>query len=292
MSTRCCSRSHRGERTRSWGITAPIDTQLYDASIEGSYGNDPKLANALLDEAGWTGRDAEGFRTKDGQRLRIEATQAQATLRDQRDVLLQALQAQLRQKAGIDLTIAYVDPGTYADRTASGKFDAILNSTTPAGDGFNIEYHYLPVDQGGRIDYSRTAAPEVLAWLQAAAATLDRKTRFDLYARLQRFAIVEQGYGLPLYVPEDQIAAASHVHGEDSAHSTRCRRTPTASGSTASPGPAPTPAPDRQSKEIVILVVSKHLRRLAVAAAFGVSVLASAPGAFLRPRTRPSPAAR
>jgi peptide/nickel transport system substrate-binding protein len=205
---------YRGERTRSWGITAPIDTQLYDASIERSYGNDPNLANALLDEAGWTGRDAEGFRTKDGQRLRIEATQAQATLRDQRDVLLQALQAQLRQKAGVDLTIATVDPGTYADRTASGKFDAILNSTTPAGDGFNIEYHYLPADRGGRINYSRTAAPEVLAWLQAAAATLDRKTRFDLYARLQRFAIVEQGLGLPLYVPEDQIAAASHVHGE------------------------------------------------------------------------------
>ncbi|HEY9347943.1 MAG TPA: ABC transporter substrate-binding protein, partial [Inquilinus sp.] len=67
---------YRGERTRSWGITAPIDTQLYDAGIEGGYGNDPKLANALLDEAGWTGRDAEGFRTKDGQRLRIEAIQA------------------------------------------------------------------------------------------------------------------------------------------------------------------------------------------------------------------------
>ena len=203
---------YRGERTRAWGITSPIDTQFYDSGIERSYGHDPKQADALLDEAGWTGRDAEGFRTKDGQRLSIEVVQAQATVRDQRDVLLQALQAQARQQAGIDLAITYVDAGTYTDRRATGKFGSIANSNTPT-DGIDIEYHYLPIDQGGSINYSRAAAPELLTWLRAAAATLDHKTRFDLYARLQRFAIAEQAYALPLYEPEDQIAAASHVHG-------------------------------------------------------------------------------
>ncbi|MGL4962495.1 MAG: ABC transporter substrate-binding protein [Inquilinus sp.] len=203
---------YRGERTRAWGITSPIDTQFYDAGIERSYGHDPKQANALLDEAGWTGRDAEGLRTKDGQRLSIEVVQAQATVRDQRDVLLQALQAQARQQAGIDLTIAYVDAGTYTDRRATGKFGSIANSNTPT-DAIDIELHYLPIDQGGSINYSRAAAPELLAWLRQASATLDHKARFDLYARLQRFAIAEQAYALPLYEPEDQIAAASHVHG-------------------------------------------------------------------------------
>jgi peptide/nickel transport system substrate-binding protein len=203
---------YRGERTRAWGITSPIDTQFYDAGIERSYGHDPKQANALLDEAGWTVRDADGFRTKDGQRLSIEVVQAQATVRDQRDVLLQALQAQARQQAGIDLAITYVDAGTYTDRRATGKFGSIANSNTPT-DGIDIEYHYLPIDQGGSINYSRAAAPELLTWLRAAAATLDHKTRFDLYARLQHFAIAEQAYALPLYEPEDQIAATSHVHG-------------------------------------------------------------------------------
>ncbi|WP_230982916.1 ABC transporter substrate-binding protein [Inquilinus limosus] len=203
---------YRGERTRAWGITSPIDAQFYDAGIERSYGHDPKQANALLDEAGWTGRDAEGFRTKDGQRLSIEVVQAQATVRDQRDVLLQALQAQARQQAGIDLTIAYVDAGTYTDRRATGRFGSIANSNTPT-DAIDIELHYLPIDQGGSINYSRAAAPELLAWLRQASATLDHKTRFDLYGRLQRFAIVEQAYALPLYEPEDQVAAAAHVHG-------------------------------------------------------------------------------
>lgn len=203
---------YRGERTRAWGITSPIDTQFYDKSIEKTYGADPKRANQLLDEAGWTGRDPQGFRTKDGKRLTIEVVQAQATVRDQRDVLLQALQAQARQNAGIDLAIVFVDAGTYTERRKTGQFGSIANSNTPT-DAIDIEYHYLPVDQGGSINYSRAAAPELLQWLKEAAATLDHKTRFDLYAKLQRFAILDQAYALPLYEPEDQVAAARYVNG-------------------------------------------------------------------------------
>jgi peptide/nickel transport system substrate-binding protein len=203
---------YRGERTRAWGITSPIDPQFYDKSIEKTYGADPKLANRLLDEAGWTKRDAEGFRTKDGKRLSIEVIQAQATVRDQRDVLLQALQAQARQNAGIDLAIVFVDAGTYTDRRKTGQFGSIANSNTPTG-AIDIEYHYLPLDKGGTINYSRAAAPELLQWLNEAASTLDNKKRFELYAGLQRFAILDQAYALPLYEPEDQVAAADYVKG-------------------------------------------------------------------------------
>ncbi|MGV1835902.1 ABC transporter substrate-binding protein [Rhizobium rhizogenes] len=203
----------RRERTRAWGVLTPADKDFYDASIEGSYGFDPKLANQLLDEAGWTVRDADGFRTKDGVRLSIEIVQAQVTLRDQRDVLLQALQAQARQSAGIELILNNVDSGTYSERQKSGKYGAIPNSTTNQGNAVTIYFHYLPPDQGGSINYSRTEAPEVLAWLNKAASTLDAKERFATYADLQRFAIVEQAFGLPLYVPEDQIAASTRVRG-------------------------------------------------------------------------------
>ncbi|MDC7746841.1 ABC transporter substrate-binding protein [Rhizobium binxianense] len=203
---------YRGERTRAWGITSPIDPQFYDKSIEKAYGADPKLANRLLDEAGWTTRDADGFRTKDGKRLTIEVVQAQATVRDQRDVLLQALQAQARQNAGIDLAIVFVDAGTYTDRRKTGQFGSIANSNTPT-DAIDIEYHYLPLDKGGTINYSRAAAPELAQWLNEAASTLDNKKRFELYAGLQRFAIVDQAYALPLYEPEDQVAAADYVKG-------------------------------------------------------------------------------
>ncbi|WP_267555234.1 ABC transporter substrate-binding protein [Rhizobium rhizogenes] len=203
---------YRGERTRAWGITSPIDPQFYDKSIESAYGPDPKAANALLDEAGWTAHDAQGFRTKDGKRLTIEVIQAQATVRDQRDVLLQGLQAQARQNAGIDLAIVFVDAGTYTDRRKTGQFGSIANSNTPT-DAIDIEYHYLPLDKGGSINYSRAFAPELSQWLNEAASTLDQKKRFELYSKLQRFAVLDQAYALPLYEPEDQVAAASYVKG-------------------------------------------------------------------------------
>ncbi|WCK04986.1 ABC transporter substrate-binding protein [Agrobacterium tumefaciens] len=203
---------YRGERTRAWGITSPIDPQFYDKSIEKTYGADAGVANRLLDEAGWGQKDAEGFRTKDGKRLTIDVVQAQATVRDQRDVLLQALQAQARQVAGIDLAINYVDAGTYTDRRKTGQFGSIANSNTPT-DAIDIEYHYLPLQKGGTINYSRAEAPELAQWLNAAASTLDQKKRFEVYAKLQRFAIVDQAYAIPLYEPEDQVAAASYVKG-------------------------------------------------------------------------------
>ncbi|MFK0205644.1 ABC transporter substrate-binding protein [Agrobacterium sp. NPDC090283] len=203
---------YRGERTRAWGITSPIDPQFYDKSIEKTYGADAAVANRLLDEAGWSEKDGEGFRTKDGKRLTIDVVQAQATVRDQRDVLLQALQAQARQVAGIDLAINYVDAGTYTDRRKTGQFGSIANSNTPT-DAIDIEYHYLPLQKGGTINYSRAEAPELAQWLNEAASTLDQKKRFEIYAKLQRFAILDQAYAIPLYEPEDQVAAASYVKG-------------------------------------------------------------------------------
>jgi peptide/nickel transport system substrate-binding protein len=202
---------YRGERTRAWGITSPLDP-LYDNSIERTYGNNPKLANGLLDEAGWSTRDPAGYRTKQGERLTITVIQAQATVRDQRDVLLQALQAQARQRLGVDLKIQYVDDGTYIDSRKSGKYGAIANSNTPP-DGIDIEGHYLPVDHGGALNYSRAGAPELTNWLQAAARTQDVAERKKLYGELQHFAIIEQAYAVPLYEPEDQIAAAKAVQG-------------------------------------------------------------------------------
>jgi len=202
---------YRGERTRAWGITSPIDP-LYHNEIEGKYGNNPAAANALLDEAGWSTRDSAGFRSKDGQRLRIELIQAQATVRDQRDVLLQAIQAQARQRLGIDLKLNYVDSGTYADVRKSGKFGTIANSNTPT-DGVDIENHYRPITQGGAINYSRVNDAQINTLLDKAAATLDLNQRRGFYRELQQRALPQLALALPLYEPEDQLAAARYVQG-------------------------------------------------------------------------------
>ena len=202
---------YRCERTRAWGITSPIDP-LYNNELEGKYGNNPDAANKLLDEAGWQTRDSEGYRTKNGERLRIELIQAQATVRDQRDVLLQAIQAQARQRLGIDLKLNYVDSGTYVDVRKSGKFGTIANSNTPT-DGVDIENHYRPIAQGGAINYSRVNDAGLNAQLDKAAATLDLQQRRQYYSELQQRALLQLALAVPLYEPEDQLATASYVHG-------------------------------------------------------------------------------
>ncbi|WP_043657901.1 ABC transporter substrate-binding protein [Nocardia thailandica] len=203
---------YRGQRTRGWGITSTVDTPFYDKSIERAYGADKATANRLLDEAGWTARDSDGFRTRDGKRLTIDLVQAQSTVRDQREVLLQAVQAQVKQNAGIDLKLSYVDLGTYAELRKNNTFGSIANSDTITG-GIDIENHWYPASSKGTLNYSRAGDPELSSWLQAAAATTDIAARAKQYAQLQRFALVDKAYALPLYIPENQIAAGAHVHG-------------------------------------------------------------------------------
>ncbi len=201
---------YRGQRTRAWGINSPIEPNVYDASIEGRLAFDPDEANRLLDTAGWTDRDGEGFRTKDGERLSIHLVQSQSTVRDQRDVLLQALQAQLRQNAGIELDVEYVDAGTYTDRRNTGAFGAITNSNAQS-DGLDLEYKYLPPEDGGAHFFSRARQPELKELLNEAAATLDPAARKAVYGRLQDFVLLQEAIAFPLYVPEDQIAASAEV---------------------------------------------------------------------------------
>ena len=46
-------------------------TPTYDRAFSEPYPYDAERAEALLDEAGWTDRDAEGYRTRDGERLTL-----------------------------------------------------------------------------------------------------------------------------------------------------------------------------------------------------------------------------
>ncbi|MFT4198491.1 MAG: ABC transporter substrate-binding protein [Pseudoxanthomonas sp.] len=202
---------YRGQRTRAWGITSPVDP-LYDAGIEHGYGNHPEQANALLDQAGWSARDAQGLRVRDGNRLSIELLDSTVLLRDQRDVLLLAIQAQARQRLGIDIHFQQLDRGSYFQHVLSGDYGVLANSSVDV-DGRAIEIHYLPPDVGGFLNLNRVQAPPLRQALLAAAASRDPAERKRLYGQVQQFALRQDYLALPLYVPEDQIVARRQVHG-------------------------------------------------------------------------------
>ncbi|WP_410606494.1 ABC transporter substrate-binding protein [Amycolatopsis sp. lyj-109] len=93
------------------GPLAP-STVAYDKSVEPSYAYDAAKANQLLDQAGWTGRDAAGYRTKDGTRLTLVHPFLKAYVREQRDVLADQLQAAAKQ-LGIEIKNENVDYGGF-----------------------------------------------------------------------------------------------------------------------------------------------------------------------------------
>jgi peptide/nickel transport system substrate-binding protein len=203
---------YAGQRTRAWSAVSPEDPDFYDKTLEGTYGDDVAAANKLLDEAGWTGRDSAGYRTKDGKRLTITDYQSKPYVRDQRDVLLQAIQAQVKQNAGIDFDVQVVDSGVADQHQAAHDYGTYDNSNTNP-DGVDIEYHWLPADKGGFINLSLASDPQLTTWLTAAQQTTDTAARAKDYDALQQFVIKDKAYSFPLYEPADQIAASTKVHG-------------------------------------------------------------------------------
>ena len=92
---------YQGVYKRAWSPLSSV-TVGFDKSLVGSWAPNPTLANQLLDQAGWTGRDGSGYRTKNGQRLVVEWPQADP--REQRGQLALLIKNQVA-KVGIDLEL-------------------------------------------------------------------------------------------------------------------------------------------------------------------------------------------
>ncbi|MET0493061.1 MAG: ABC transporter substrate-binding protein [Actinoplanes sp.] len=200
---------YRGTSTRAWSVIGPT-SPLYDKSLEGAYGNNAARANQLLDEAGWTQRDADGFRTKGGKRLTVRLVQSAPFVRDRRDILAQAVQAAVKKSAGIDLAVAVVDQGTATKALTDGEYEVFDNSRadTDAGAALNLLLH-----SAGAINRTGAEDPDLDKLLDAGQATGDLATRQATYHQIQQRVVAEQAVVLPLYAPNDQIAAAKTVGG-------------------------------------------------------------------------------
>jgi peptide/nickel transport system substrate-binding protein len=93
-------------------------TPGYDAAVAQAYAYSPARANQLLDQAGWTKRNAAGYRTKDGKELDVKfAYPAGSVITSEGATLLQILQQQWKQ-VGFNVTLI---PETQAE-TFAGKY--------------------------------------------------------------------------------------------------------------------------------------------------------------------------
>ncbi|MBK3564225.1 ABC transporter substrate-binding protein [Streptomyces sp. MBT62] len=201
-----------GQYPRAWSPISPT-TPDYDKSLEGSWPYDPKLSAKLLDEAGWTGRDAQGYRTKNGKRLTVNwpLLSIQAT-REGRDVLAQAIQADLK-KIGVEVKHPSLDLGTYNTEVYGGK----ANFVDLSWPRFSPDVLWLFLNSGsapakGGINATFVKDADLDKWTDEGRATLDEKVHADVYTKVQQRA-VDLALVVPLYTQVSLVGESAKVKG-------------------------------------------------------------------------------
>lgn len=201
-----------GVYKRAWSAISPT-TPYYDKSLENTWDYDPDLANKYLDQAGWTKRDSAGYRTKNGKRLSIAwPLMPQEYIREQRDTLGQAIQADLK-KLGIEIKRPRLDIGTYIKRVYGGK-EGIADYSWARFDPDVLRLYFnsasSPLKGGQNATFYKDA--DIDKWTEQAQATLDKDTRRKLYGDTQK-KVVELATEIPLYVRTAVSGVSTSVQG-------------------------------------------------------------------------------
>lgn len=198
-----------GTVRRAWSNIGP-DNPDYAKALPNSWGNNIAEANHLLDEAGWTTRDSDGFRTKNGKRLSVEVGYPQPYVRDSRDVLIRAIQSALRQNVGLDLRLRITTAGEFATQQHTGVWSLYPNTDNPSDVAMEL---WDMLGDGGFLYQAIPKSDRTLTGKINEARRLPvGEARRKLLGEIQQYA-VDQGYIVPLYAPQYHLAAKSNVHG-------------------------------------------------------------------------------
>ncbi len=190
------------DKSVGFGFLYPVDTylgtrtQFFDPSTKGKFSYDPKLANKLLDTAGWTERDSDGYRTKDGKRLSVVINVSDPTTQP----LVDQIQAAVK-KVGIELVNRTVTVAQATQLRYAGDYDVIsgawhTNTPDVMYILFNSASIPTPSAPGQNLSFTRDA--DIDAWTQEARETTDPAKQKELYSKVQK-RLIDIAPGLPLY---------------------------------------------------------------------------------------------
>ncbi len=195
-----------GQYPRAWSILGPTTPDSYDSSLEQRPAVDVDRANELLDEAGWTERDAEGYRTKDGERLSARWI-AYTPIPDDRASLADVIQSDLK-GIGFEVVREALEPAAYNEQYGPKTFD--ITDWGFSGVDADLLRSHLQTD--GFQNASGLSDPAIDTLLEDAVATSDPAERAALYAELQQWN-AENVAIVPLYVPSMITAFSDSVTG-------------------------------------------------------------------------------
>ncbi|TQM31917.1 ABC transporter substrate-binding protein [Nocardia bhagyanarayanae] len=211
----------KGSQKRAWSLISP-DSAYYDPKYENKGTADIAAADALLDEAGWTGTDADGYRTDSaGRRLTIRLLATVPTYPE--DDFLEAWQAELRQNLGVQVELQFVENAQVYDLLARNQYEAFprqvggldlslqfnraYGSTSP-----DLKYGQIDgITIGSIVAGSKLADPEVDRWLVESTKATDREQRKQLFDKITGY-LLDKAVAIPLYTDRNSVAASSAIH--------------------------------------------------------------------------------
>lgn len=203
-----------GEFPRAGGPLS-VATPFYSPDFEQTQAYDPARAGRLLDEAGWTGRDAEGYRTRDGKRLRVVALMGARTPPSEQ-TLWEQVQATNR-RVGIDVVLEQMSDVQVTTRQANWDYDIRLgywNTNTP--DVLRIIFGSAFIQPAGVGGYHQNTAgysdAEFDRLMDQALATQDPETRRGLYHQAQA-KVAAQYLQVTTYPQSTRLGIYKTAHG-------------------------------------------------------------------------------
>lgn len=202
-----------GTAKRSYSALSSVEKLGY--SEPKIFGYDQKKASALLDAAGWTGRDADGYRTKNGAVLELAFPVSTNQSIPAEQSLFQQLQATTKQ-AGFKVDLQPLDLSSWYGALGENKYNLVSAPYTKVGpDVLRILFDSAgtkPAPSGYFANHSQVKDPALDALLTEASQVTDQAKRASLYQRAQKI-VLEGFYVLPLYDQQNHFIYKSDVTG-------------------------------------------------------------------------------
>jgi peptide/nickel transport system substrate-binding protein len=203
----------QGTAERSYSPLA--STEPTAVSDPDPFAIDTDRAAELLDAAGWSTKDADGIRTRDGQRLTLRFPVSTNQSIPAEQSLFEQIQATTK-AVGFDVQLEPMDLGTWYEALGDDEYELVSAPYTKAGpDVLRILYDtsgITPAPSGYFANHAKVSVPEIDQALAEARSTTDLDRRTELYADVQERVL--RGYWiLPLYDQQNHFLRGTAVQG-------------------------------------------------------------------------------
>jgi peptide/nickel transport system substrate-binding protein len=202
-----------GTAERSYSPLSSVEPLAYSDPDLFEY--DPDAANELLDAAGWTERDSDGYRVKGGERLslRLPVSTNQSIPAEQS--LFEQLQAGAKD-AGFEVVLDPLDLSSWYGALGENDYNLVSAPYTKVGpDVLRILYESsgtTPAPSGYFANHAQVRDPVLDDLLIRASEESDPDERATLYEEAQR-SVLEGFYILPLYDQQNTYLLRDDVQG-------------------------------------------------------------------------------